>query len=47
MMVNTGNLKFIINPDLQDTWLQHPKGNDTDPIGVWPQKDMIFSKRNK
>ena len=42
MMVNTGNLKFIINPDLQDTWLQHPKGNDTEPIGSVDTKRHDF-----
>ena len=27
-------VKFIVTPDLQETFLKHPVANDTDPIGL-------------
>ena len=40
------SVKFIVNPDLQDTFLKHPAGNDTDPIGLWELSDLNFKQKN-
>ena len=40
------SVKFIVNPDLQDTFLKHPAGNDTDPIGLWELSELNFKQKN-
>ena len=40
------SVKFIVTPDLQDTFLKHPAGNDTDPIGLWDTSDLNFKQKN-
>ena len=40
------NIKFLVKPDLQDSYLKNPKGTDTDPIGLWGVNDLIFKHKN-
>lgn len=40
-------LKFLIDTDLNDTWLGTPKSSKNDSIGTWSAKKLVFSAKNK
>ena len=39
------DLKLKISFDLEQTWLQHPAGNDLEPIGLWDVNDLDFKAK--
>ena len=40
-------LKFLIDTDLDDTWLGTPKSSKNDSVGTWPARKLIFNAKNK
>ena len=39
-------LKFLVDTDLGDTWLAHPKGEGSDTIGSWDSEKLKFNSKN-